>query len=123
MHKSPKKPFIFFLVILPVFGGGAASIVSALVTAYARMAAVPMSSVPNLNGLLISLPTIFLWIPVALLLSNCVLFAVPPLRRIAEAYVARSGRPGFAESQRQLGKVALIMALFCVPLIALGFLL
>jgi hypothetical protein len=49
------------------------------------------------------------------------LFAVPPLRRIAEKYILQSSHPGFAESQRQLGKMALIMALLCVPLILLGF--
>jgi hypothetical protein len=123
MPEPPKKPGIYLLVILPIFVGGGIWVVAGLVAAYAQMAGIQKSSVPNLNGLLISLPALCLWIPVALLLAICVLFVVPPLRRVAEKYSAEAQRPHFRESQRQLGKIALIMALVCVPLIVLGFVL
>jgi hypothetical protein len=83
-----------------------------------RSAAAP---VPNLNGILIALPTLFLWMPLALLISNVILRVVPPLRRVAERYGAAAGRPDFEASQRQLAKVFLWIALVCVPLIAVGW--
>src|SRR5882724_5114728 len=100
MPKSQKKPAIYLLVILPILGIGGISVVIALQSAYARITGASLSSLPRLNGLLISLPALCLWVPIALVFANCVLFAVPPLRRIA-----------------------LIMALICVPLIILGFML
>jgi hypothetical protein len=118
-----KKPAIYLIVILPILLVGTVSIITALLAVYTRTANIRPSTIPNTNAMLIALPTIFLWIPVTLLLSNCVLFAVPPLRRVAEAYVSRTNRPGFIESQRQLAKVVLISAVFCIPLIVLGFIL
>ena len=123
MPKSQKKPAIYLLVILPILGIGGISVVIALESAYARMTGASLSSLPRLNGLLISLPALCLWVPIALLFGNCVLFAVPPLRRIADTYTTQANRPGFIESQRQLGRMALIMALICVPLIIQGFML
>jgi hypothetical protein len=123
MPKMQKKPAVYLLVILPIFVIGGISVVIGLETTYARMAGVSLSSVPSLNGFLISLPALFLWVPVALLLANCVLFVVPPLRKVAETYAAEAKRPGFLESQRKLGRLALIMALICIPLIMLGFML
>jgi hypothetical protein len=123
MSQSPKKPGIYLLAILPILVGGSIWVVASLTAAFAELTGVPRSSIPDLNYLLISLPALFLWIPVAFLLSNCVLFVVPPLRRVAERYVAKERRPSFRESQRLLGKISLIMALVCVPLIALGFVL
>jgi hypothetical protein len=79
--------------------------------------------VPNVNGLLISLPAFFLWIPGHLLLGNVVLYCVAPFRRIVEQYVADTGRPGFVESQKVLLKVFVAVAVICVPLIVLGFVL
>ena len=112
---------VYLLVILPIFVCGALSIMATLIDMYAARTGVPRSSVPNLNALLISVPAMLLWIPLALLLANCVLFVVPPLRRVAERYAAEAQRPGFRESQRQLGILTLIMAAVCVPVIALGF--
>jgi hypothetical protein len=123
MPTRAKKPAVYLLVILPIFLAGAIAVSTGLVALYARMVEIPQSSIPRLNGLLISLPALFLWIPIALLLANCVLFVVPPLRKIAETYTAQARRPGFGESQRVLGKVALVMAANCVPMIVLGFVL
>ena len=92
-------------------------------SAYARITGASLSSLPRLNGLLISLPALCLWVPIALLFANCVLFAVPPLRRIADTYTTQANRPGFFDSQRQLARFAFITALICVPLIVLGFIL
>jgi len=122
MADDEKKPLIYLFVILPILVGGGISIVIELVNAYAHVAGVSPSAVPNLNALFISLPAFFLWIPITLLLANCILFALPLLRKVAEDYVSRANRHGFADS-RQLGKIALIMALFCLPLIILGFML
>ena len=116
-----KKPAIYLIVILPILLAGGVSIISVLLNAYTRATHIGLSAIPNLNALLIALPAIFLWIPVTLLLSNCVLYAVPPLRRVAESYVSRTMRPGFVESQKQLGRAAFVIAIFCVPLIILGF--
>jgi hypothetical protein len=116
-----KKPILYLLVILPILVGGGLFAIIAVQTAYCRIAGVSLSSMPNLNGFLLSLPVFFLWIPIALILSNCVLHVVPPLKKVAEDYVSRTNAPGFAESQRQLTRFALFMALICVPLIFLGF--
>lgn len=123
MPKIQKKPAVYLLVILPIFVIGGISAVIGLEAIYTRMAGVSLFSPPGLKGLLISLPVLFVWIPVALLLANCVLFVVPPLRKVAETYAAEAKRPGFLESQKQLGRFALIMALICIPLIIFGFML
>ncbi len=81
----------------------------------------PRSAVPNLNGMLIALPAVFLWIPVSLLLSNAILYVIPPLRRIAEGYASKADLPSFVESQRALLKVAAVFTLISVPLIVLGY--
>jgi len=101
--------------------GGGVSLIVALLEAYSRVTGLARSAVPNLNGLLITLPAFFLWIPTSLLISNIVLYWVPPLRRIAEAYVAETNRPGFIDSQKKLLKVLGGFALVCIPLIVLGF--
>ena len=111
------------LVILPMLTVGAAAIFVGLPTAYVHLKGISLSAIPTLNALLLCLPAFLLWIPITLLLTNCVLFAVTPLRRVAEEFVLRAERPGFVESQRQLGRAALIMAIFCLSLIVLGFLL
>ena len=121
MQRIERKPIIYLLVILPILLVGGIGIPSLLLRTYSRNHGILPSAVPDLNGFLIMLPAIFLWIPLTLLLANCVFFVVPPLRTIAEAYVVRAHRPGFLESQRQLGKLALLFAAFCVPLIVLGF--
>jgi hypothetical protein len=118
-----KKPAIYLLVILPILIGGALLLVVSLIAAYSRMTGIPPAGVPNLNGLLIALPALLLWIPVSLLLGNVVLFSISPLKRVAEQYSREPGRPGFRESQRLLVKVAVAVAVVSVPLIVLGFLL
>lgn len=118
-----KKPKIFLIVILPILTFGAVAVLAGLIEAYSRINNIPKSSIPNLNGFLITLPALFLWLPVALLLSNCVLWVVPQLRRTAENYAAQAKRPNFGESQRQLAKLALAVAAICVPLIVIGFML
>ncbi len=123
MPQRPKKPAVYLVVMLPIFVIGGASLVLGLEMLYARLNGFSLRSVPNLNGLLISLPALLLWIPIALLLANAVLFSVPPLKKAAERYAEEAHGPGFLGSQRQLGKVTLIVALVCVPLIVLGFVL
>jgi hypothetical protein len=102
---------------------GSLCVVSGLLHAYSGFKGIPLSAVPNLNGTLMSLPALFLWIPVSLLLGNLVLYCVPPLRRIAERHERETGRPGFLESQKALLKLLLILASICIPLIVLGFVL
>jgi hypothetical protein len=114
------RPPIYLLVILPLLLFGAV-VVYLAVTAYATFHEIPVSAVPRANGFLIALPTLFLWIPVALLLSNVVLNAVPPLRRVAEDFVARSSAPTYSESQQQLLKVLKWTAFACIPLVAIGW--
>jgi hypothetical protein len=122
MHDElPRKPLIYLLVILPILVGGGVSLVIALVAAFSAIRGVPRSAVPNVNGMLIGLPAFFLWIPASLLLGNVVLYAVPPLRRIAESYATRAHQPGFVESQKILLKIAGYFALICIPLIVLGY--
>ena len=115
-----RRPRIYLAVILPLLALGVVMVYLA-VRMYAESHAVPIHAVPDVNGILIAARTFLLWIPVALLLSNFVIQAVPPLRRIAESYVASSDRPDFGTSQRQLTKVLLWSAFVCVPLIAVGW--
>jgi hypothetical protein len=102
---------------------GSVFVVAALIGAYSAVRGVPPAAVPDVNGLLIALPAFFLWIPVSLLLSNVILYSVPPLRRIAEEYAARADQPGYVKAQKTLLKVLGVFALVCVPLIVLGFVL
>ncbi len=92
-----------------------------LVSTYAVMRGISMRDVPNATSLLITLPAIIVWIPIALLLSNCVMAVMPPLSKVAQAYARRTGTPGFLKSQFQLMGLAAILALICVPIIILGF--
>jgi hypothetical protein len=117
-----RKPSIYLLVILPILVVGGFCVVVALLGAYSGVSGVPLSNLPNLNGLLIALPGLLLWLPLSLLLGNVVLYSIPPLRRIAEEYALQADRPGFVESQKALLKILGVVALVCVPLIVLGFL-
>ena len=107
-----RKPPAYFFVILPIFVIGGISLVLVLIFAYSRTANMPVSNLPNLNSLLISLPAFFLWIPVSLLLGNLLLYWIAPLRRIVERYVSETNRPGFVESQKALLKLLLFLHLF-----------
>ena len=101
--------------------GGGLVLILGLVNAFAVSRDITRADIPDLNRVLISLPGFVLWIPVSLLLSNCVLFAVPPLRRVAQRFAAEAERPGFRESQRQLLIATVVLGLVCIPLIVLGF--
>jgi hypothetical protein len=118
-----RKPLIYLLVILPVLAGGGMVLLLTLIEAYSQVRDVAYSAIPGLNGMLITLPAFFLWIPISLLISNFVLYFMPPLRRIAEEYATRSGHAGFAASQKGLLKLLGIFTLVCLPLILLGFIL
>jgi hypothetical protein len=118
-----RKPIVYFFVILPLLWGGAMGIAIGMLSAYSYITGIPPADVPNKNGLLILLPSFCLWIPVALVLGNCVLHLLPPLRRIAEDYTASSKQPGFAETQKMLLRITTLWAAVCIPLITLGFVL
>ena len=118
-----RKPVVYLFVILPIIAGGGMCLLLTLIEAYSRVKGVAHSAIPGLNALLIALPAFFLWIPIGLLVSNLMLYFISPLRRMAEEYVVRSGHPGFAESQKELLKWIRIVALVCVPLVLLGFIL
>ena len=92
-----------------------------LLRLFTAMRGVSLSATPKLNAMLITLPTFLLWILLSLVLSNIVLFAVPPLRQIAETYTRRERLPSFGESQRQLLRASGRLAVVCVPLATLGF--
>lgn len=88
-----RNPAVYLIVILPIFVIGGMSIVIGIGEAYARIIGGSLNSIPSPNGFLISLPAFFLWIPMALLLANFVLFLVPPLRKVAEKYAGEKRRP------------------------------
>jgi hypothetical protein len=98
-------------------------VITSLLTGYCRTKGIPLSAVPNLNGILISLPALGLWIPISLVLGNVGLHCVPPLRRINERDASKTGRSGFVEAQKDLLKALLLFALICIPMILLGFIL
>ena len=116
-----RKPLIYLLVNLPILLGGGILFVTKVMSYYAATKGIPLSAIPNTAGLLIALPSVFLWFPLALLISNVVLALVTPLRRVAESYVRKSGRPGFFKSQLQLLLVLAAVSIICVPIIAYGF--
>lgn len=113
-----RKPAVYLAVIVPVMLGGALVVAAGMYLLYAN---VHGPDVPPVNGILITLPALALWVPAGLLLSNVALFTVPSLRRTAEDYSARNSTPSFKDSQAQLGRLTAIMSVICLPLIALGF--
>jgi hypothetical protein len=115
-----ERPRIYLLVFLPLLLLGG-PVVAALVSGYARFRGIPVSSVPNLNGMLIGLPALIFWIPLSLLTGNYILRIVPPLRKIAEEYSTRAKRPGFSESQAQLVRLTMLIGVICGPILVLGF--
>jgi hypothetical protein len=117
---STQKPRVYLAVILPTLALGGA-VAFGLLSLYAMQHGLRADDVPDAKALLIVLPTFFLWIPLALVLSNVVLKAIKPLRKIAEAYATAAARPGYAASQRQLLKMFGWFAVFCIPLIVVGW--
>lgn len=116
-----RKPLVYLAVILLLLIGGGMLLPLLLVQAYARSRGIALGSVGNAAGATLGIAAVLLWIPLSLLLANALLFAIPPLRRIAEGYATAAKRPDFATSQRQLLKIALVIGLICVPAIAAVF--
>jgi hypothetical protein len=121
MTKRQNKPVIYLFVILPILIGGGIGFVVVNLETFSRFRNVEMSAIPRINGLLISLPAFFLWIPASLLISNLIFYFVPLLRRIANNYAVLSGHPGFKESQKTLLKLFWAFSMVCIPLIIWGF--
>ena len=96
------KPAIYLLVILPILIVGGVLLPLRLLHYYAASKGIPLAAVQNIPGMLIALPAFFIWVPVGLLISNVVLAAIPPLRKIAVEYSLRAGRPSFLGSQLEL---------------------
>ena len=101
--------------------GGCLTVIYGLLELFVRIRGIQPIEIPDLNKALIMFPAMIMWGPVSLILSNCVLYIVPPLNAIATKYASEAKRPGFADSQKRLGKVALYIMVVCVPLITLGF--
>lgn len=120
---NSKKPTIYLLTILPVLIAGAMAIIIGLISAYSKMAGIELNAIPNLNGILISLPAFFLWIPISFIISNLLLYFVPPLRAVAENYAEKTEGSSYKDSQKGLWKITLYMSVICLPLIAMGFVL
>jgi hypothetical protein len=121
MAQYTRKPPVYLAVMLPIFWLGLMTLCWLLLRAYHSISGTPLNAIHNRNGLLLLLPAFVLWIPLSLLLSNVVLYVTPPLRRVAERYVMKSNHPGFLKSQQMLLKMTGLLALVCIPLIALGF--
>ena len=117
-----RRPPIYLAVIIPMLLLGLVPVV-ALERLYARTAGVDISAVPSPNGVLIAVPTLVLWVPLALIFSNLVLYAVPRLRSTADAFAAANPAvvSSFSASQRRLAKLTALLAAICIPLIAWGF--
>jgi hypothetical protein len=115
-----QRPRIYLAIILPLLLVGLVPVV-AMQWFYARSLGMPLSAIPSPNGILIAVPTFILWIPLALMASNLILYAVPSLRSIAVTFAAEAGMPPLIEIQRRLALFALALAVICIPLVAWGF--
>lgn len=116
-----RKPPTYLAIFFPIFVCGGVGVVLLLAWMYSVEAGVGIVQIPLLNGILISIPAVLLWVPISLVATNVVLQLVPDLRRVAEGYAHQTGTPGFVKSQRQLLRFILLVATICVPLILLGF--
>jgi hypothetical protein len=114
----PRKPAIYLAMVLPLLIGGSLLVFWLLLSAYATAHAVPISAISDAKALLLVMPGFVFWVPLCLLISNGILYAVPPLRRIAERHVAATRRSDFRQSQRQLLTFSIIAAAVCLPIIA-----
>ena len=70
----PRRPPIYLAVILQISVGGSVAIIVVVLRAFVRLRGIDPTAIPNLNGMLISLPILFLWIPVSLVIANVVPF-------------------------------------------------
>ena len=118
-----RKPTAYLVVLVPMILGGGIGTYLASLWMFSYLRQIPKAEIPALNGFLITLPAFFLWLPIALWLSNLVIFATPPLRKLAEEYVARARKPNFQDSQVALARVIRWTAAICMPLIIAGFVL
>ena len=115
------RPVVFLVVLLPLLLGAMWAASVGLVALLARATGTTLATVPNGAAIVVAGCGALLAVPVALMLSNLVLRALPPLRRIAERDVARTGRPDFGASQRALLRLFLVLAAIAVPIIAVAF--
>jgi disulfide bond formation protein DsbB len=114
----PRKPAICLAVILPLLIGGSLLVFWLLLSAYSTAHGVPISAISGAEALLLAMPGFVFWVPLCLLISNGILYAVSPLRSIAQRHVASTGRPDSRQSQGQLLTLSMIAAAVCLPLIA-----
>ena len=118
---NDRKPVIYLIIIMPILLIGIFVLCKILTTSFSLYRNIPVSSIPNINGMLIVLPAFILWIPVSLFISNVILFVVPSLRKIAEQQVENGKSFNLIQSQKMLLKVSAFHAMVCVPLIIIGF--
>lgn len=122
MRKTvPPKPKSHRVVHLLILGFGALLVVEALIHCFAVVRGISTREIPFVNAILIGLPALFLWIPIGMLLSNLILVATAYLGQTTEQRFAAARH--FYEAQRDILKAAGYIAIICLPLIVLGFLL
>lgn len=119
MH--PRKPLIYLAVSLPMLVAGSILVLVALLKAFTCLHGIAFHSIPDLNGFLISIPALLVWIPWSLLLSNAVLRHTPYLKDLADRYADESSTPGYAQSQHVLLRLAILFSVIGIPIIAFGF--
>lgn len=117
----PRKPLVYLCVLLPLLVAGGLAAVLSTITLFARSRGIAPAEVADLPGILLSLSALFLWMPPCLMLGNAILWAIPPLRRLAEGHVRRHAAPEFRAAQRDLARLALGMAAVTLPVIAAVF--
>ena len=117
----PRKPLVYLCVLLPLLVAGGMAAAFGAITLFARSRGIAVAEVADMPGILLSISALLLWIPPCLMLGNGILFAIPPLRRIAEAHVRRRGAPDVPTTQRDLARFALGSAAVTLPVIAAVF--
>lgn len=93
-----RKPAIYLAVIVPLLLGGNLLVCWCLLSAYAASRGQPISAISDGEALLLTLPGFALGIPLYLLIANGILYAVTPLRRIAERHTAATRLPAITTS-------------------------
>ena len=115
-----KNPIAYLLLTVSILSLGI-PLVEGLIGTYSQIVNIPKSAIPDLNRFLIALPAFLLWIPIAFLLSNCVLFIIPKLLCRTEKHDTMAKEENFAKTQKRLFKLVLAFAAVCFPLIITGF--
>jgi hypothetical protein len=121
MVMQTKKPLVYLFINFPILIAGCILCPSWLMRWYANTRGISLHAIPNIVGFFVALPAVFLWMPLALIISNFVLYFVPPLHRIADDYVRKSGHPDFWASQKVLFIAFVVMSAIFVPIIVYGF--